>query len=173
VSNGAPEPAREAGPGWRTQVGIGVALLLVALFIWLDAQRLPVPTTVGVGPSAAMRLVAVLVAILGLAHGVAAWRHRARLRAAGVVGTPSLHGNLASVGWVLGGLFGLIALLQFGGGFIAASTWLFVGTARGFGERISPKSVIVGLVLASLVYFFFTKGLSLGLPAGPLERLFA
>lgn len=158
-----------AGPGWRTQVVIGVVLVAIALAIWLDAMRLPPPAAVGVGPSAAMRLIAVLVAVLGVAHFVAAWRHRARSLVHAERPLPI--GNRAALAWVLGGLLGLVAILQLGGGFVIASTWLFVGTARGFGERVSAKSVILGFVLAAVIYLFFTKALSLGLPAGPLERL--
>ena len=172
MSDGAPTGAGDAGPGRRTLVGIGALLIAIASAILLDAAKLPPPAAVGVGPSAAMRLVAVFVAILGVAHWVAAWRQRTRVPPERTTTSPSSHGNLASVAWVLGGLFGLIALLQVGGGFIAASTWLFVATARGFGQRIAPKSVSVGLVLSAAVYFFFTKALSLGLPAGPFERLF-
>lgn len=159
-----------AGPGWRTQFGIGVVLVAVAAAIWLDATRLPPPAAVGVGPSAAMRLVSVLVALLGVAHFVVAWRHRARTAAHAEKPLPI--GNRAALAWVLGGLLGLIAILQLGGGFILAATWLFVGTACGFGERVSVKSVVAGLVLTTIIYLFFTKGLSLGLPAGPVERLF-
>jgi putative tricarboxylic transport membrane protein len=117
-----------------------------------------------------MHLVAALVGILGIAHWIAAWRQRAKLAASGAVRT-LLHGNHAALAWVLGSLIGLIAILQFGGGFIAGSTWLFAGTARAFGERLSIKSFAIGIVLASLVYAFFTKALSLSLPAGPIERL--
>lgn len=159
------------GPGWRTQLGIGVALLLVAIVIGFDAQSLRAPSTVGVGPSAAMRLVAVIVAVLAVAHWIAAWRQRSRVLSGQQSDGTTTHGNRASLAWVLGALLGLIAILEVGGGFILASTWLFVGTARGFGERLSPKSLLIGLALSAVVYIFFTKTLSLGLPAGPLERL--
>lgn len=153
-----------SGPRSRTQAGIGAGLLLLALAIWLDANRLPPPNVVGVGPSAPMRLVAVLVAVLALAHGVAAWRRRH-------LDMPVQRGNHASLAWVMAALLGLIAVLQLGGGFVAGSAWLFVGTARGFGEPLSARSVGIGAVLAALVYLFFTRVLSLALPAGPLERL--
>ena len=154
-----------AGPRPRTQAGIGAGLLLLALAIWLDADRLPPPNVVGVGPSAPMRLVALLVAALALAHGVAAWRRR-------TLDVPAPErGNHASLAWVMAALVGLIAVLQLGGGFVAGSAWLFVGTARGFGEPLSARSVGIGAVLAALVYLFFTRVLSLALPAGPLERL--
>jgi putative tricarboxylic transport membrane protein len=128
---------------------------------------------VGVGPSAALRIVAVIVAILGVAHLVAGWRRRAALAAGAEADPVPDRGNHKSLAWVLGALFGLLAVLQFGGGFIAGSTWLFMATARGFGQRLSVRSFAIGLVLSLLVYLFFTKALSLALPAGPLERLIA
>ena len=51
-------------------------------------------------------------------------------------------------------------------GFIVSSLWLFALTARGFGERIGPKLLGIGVVLSFAVYLFFTKALSLALPAG-------
>jgi putative tricarboxylic transport membrane protein len=173
VSAGAPGGAGVSGPGWRTLLGVGVALIAIAVAVLMDATRLPPPATVGVGPSAAMRLVAGFLAILGVAHGIAAWRQRAREIAGGPSPAPADYGNVKALAWVLSALLGLIVILELGGGFIAAATWLFVATARGFGERLSPKSIVAGLVLSSLIYFFFTRLLSLGLPAGPLERLLA
>jgi putative tricarboxylic transport membrane protein len=167
----APDAAGEGGgPGWRGLLAIGAALALVALAVWLDAQRLPPPPTVGVGPSAAMRLVAAVVALLAMAHLIAAWRARRRAPSGDADAAPA-HGDLASLAWVLGALVGLIAILQLGGGFVAASTWLFAATARGFGATLSVKSIALGFALAALVYVFFTRALTLGLPAGPLERL--
>jgi len=167
-----PRPAGEdGGPGWRAQIAIGIALGLVALAVWGDAQRLPAPPTVGVGPAAAMRLVAVFVALVAFAHFVAAWRTRSRAEPLTAGDGMSTHGNLASLAWVLGALIGLIVILEAGGGFVFASTWLFAATSRGFGERWSAKSVGLGFALSAAVYLFFTKALSLGLPAGPLERL--
>jgi len=167
------EATSTAGPRWPTQLAIGAGLLALALVVWLDALRLPPPSAVGVGPSAAMRIVSVIVAVLGVAHLVAGWRQRAKLAAAAEAEPVPDRGNHASLAWVLGALFGLLAVLQFGGGFIVGSTWLFMGTARGFGQRLSIRSFLIGLVLSVLVYLFFTKALSLALPAGPLERLIA
>ena len=109
-----------AGPRWQTQCGIGVALLLVAAALWFDAGRLPPAPSVGVGPSAALRLIGVLVAALGLAHFVSAWR----ARQAGLVEARD-RGNHTSLGIVLAALVGQIVLLEIGGGFIISSVWLF------------------------------------------------
>lgn len=51
------------------------------------------------------------------------------------------------------------------------AAWLFVATARGFGERLRPRSLLLGFGLSLLVYLFFTRVLSLALPSGPLERM--
>lgn len=160
------EDSASSGPRWQTQCGIGVALLLVAAALWFDARLLPAAPAVGVGPAAALQLVGILVALLGLAHFVAAWR----ARQAGVdVATD--RGNHGSLAIVLAALVGQIVLLEFGAGFIASSIWLFALTARGFGERVRAKLLGIAAVLSILVYLFFTKALSLALPAGPLERL--
>ncbi len=163
------EPAAaESGPPPGVAAGIGVVLLLLAALVAIDAQRLPPASALGVGPAAAMRLVAAFVAVLGVAHLVTAWQRR--LDAALSDAAPA---NRAALAWVLGALAGLMLVLQVGGGFIAASAWLFALTARGFGAPLGAKSIGIGIALSALVYFFFTKALSLGLPAGPLERLLA
>lgn len=54
-------------------------------------------------------------------------------------------------------------------GFIIASTLLFVLVARGFGSKRPVRDVIVAAIVAILVYFLFTAGLGLNLPAGPFK----
>lgn len=160
------------GPSWRALAGIALALLTLALLIWLDATRLPEQVTVGVGPAAAMRLVALFVAALGLAHGVAAWGRRVREADEGFTPREALPTtNPAGLAWILGGLAVLGACVQFGGGFVIGATVLFVATARAFGQPLGARSVGIGLVLTTLVFVFFARVLSLSLPAGPLERL--
>ncbi|HEX2547889.1 MAG TPA: tripartite tricarboxylate transporter TctB family protein [Ramlibacter sp.] len=155
-----------AGPRWQAQCGIGVALMLVAAALWFDSGKLPPASTAGVGPAAALQLVAVIVAVLGLGHLASAWRARQAGHA-----TPLDRGNHRSLAIVLAALIGQIALLEAGAGFILSSLWLFALTARGFGERIHLKLLLIGAALSLAVYLFFTKALSLALPAGPLERL--
>lgn len=160
----APLTTHEAGPRPHALALIGVVLLALAAALWIDAARLPAPAIGGVGPSAAPRLVGVLLAGLGLAHLVAAWRARGLVIEAD-------RGNHRSLAWVLAALVGLMLVLHVGGGFVAGAAWLFVATARGFGEKFGLRSVALGIGLSVLVYLFFTRALSLALPAGPLERV--
>ena len=48
---------------------------------------------------------------------------------------------------------------------------LFAATARAFGRTAIVTDLVIGLVLAFVVYLMFTKLLTLSLPEGPLERL--
>lgn len=164
MSDGQVPSTHEVGPRPLTQALIGASLLALAAALWIDAAALPPPTVMGVGPSAAPRLVGLMLAGLGLAHWVSAWRRRDQ--------TVDIdRGNRRSLSWVMAALIGLILVLQFGGGFVLGSAWLFIATARGFGEAIRFRSLALGLGLSLAVYLFFTRVLTLALPAGPLERL--
>lgn len=57
------------------------------------------------------------------------------------------------------------------GGFVVASTVLFVCVARGFGSRTWLRDTIIGVVLAFVVYVGFKFGLGLDLPAGVLTGI--
>jgi len=73
--------------------------------------------------------------------------------------------------WIALGLVALIAGIGFGAGFIPAMALLFAATARAFGRTAIITDLVIGLVLAFVVYLMFTKLLTLALPEGPLERL--
>lgn len=160
------------GPGWHAMATVAIVLFGLAAVIGYDVTLMAPAQAVGVGPTAAMRIVALLLVVLGLAHVVAALRLRAALHGKETSELGAVLTNRAALGWVLAGLVGMILVLQLGGGFVIGSTWLFVATARAFGQPIRIKSPAIGALLAAVVYAFFTRALSLSLPAGPLERLF-
>ena len=56
-------------------------------------------------------------------------------------------------------------------GFVLASTFLFTLVARGFGSRRLIRDIVTGLVLATIAFFIFTRGLGLNLPNGLLGGL--
>jgi putative tricarboxylic transport membrane protein len=154
-------------PAWRAPLAVGSALLALGLLTLFDAFRVATGIGPGVGPSAAMKLIAALLVALGIAHlvqAVRAAKHTLVLDAGEKV-------NLRSLAWVLGGLVLQIVALSLGAGFIISSTILFIATACGFGRSLRSWGPVYGLVLTTLVYLFFTKALSLSLPMGPLEQL--
>jgi len=72
---------------------------------------------------------------------------------------------------ILVGLALLIAIIGFGGGFILATSALFVTTSAAFGRRAILVDSIIALVMSTLIYLAFDRLLTLSLPTGPLERL--
>jgi len=91
----------------------------------------------------------------------------------------ALRGNLPpresadprAVWLILGGLALLIAIIGLGGGFILATSALFVTTSAAFGRRAILADSAIALVMTTLIYLAFDRLLTLSLPTGPLERL--
>jgi len=140
-------------------VAAGLAALAAALAH--DAAGLTIAATYGVGPKAAPYAIALLLVLLALGH-------------AGVALRPAPPREPVDAGPALSiaaGLAGLIVLLALGAGFAPAVAALFAATAAAFGRRAPLVDLALGLALGLLVYLLFAKGLSLTLPAGPLERL--
>ncbi|WP_420475740.1 tripartite tricarboxylate transporter TctB family protein [Noviherbaspirillum sp. ST9] len=160
-------PAAQQVPAWRAPLVVGMVLLALATLTLVDAFRVTSGTGPGVGPSVAMKLIGGLLGLLGVAHFITAWRNRSASLDLALEEVM----NPASLAWVLGGLIAQIVVLALGGGFIIGATVLFVCTACGFGRKLLSLGPVYGLALSVLVYVFFTKALSLTLPAGPLERL--
>lgn len=141
---------------------IGVGLLAIAAVTWMDARSMTIVSNYGVGADAASYFVAVLLAALGVGHLAAALR-------------PGLEADTAdwgAVAWILLALAGLIGSIWAGAGFILGATLLFALTARAFGRRALLADIVIGLVMATLIFLMFNKLLKLALPSGPLERLF-
>lgn len=78
--------------------------------------------------------------------------------------------KMSPVVWIVGGLAAQMLLLNIVG-FSIATSLLFAATARGFGRGPLWLTIPIGIVLSFVVWFIFSKGLQLTLPAGPLERL--
>ncbi len=148
-----------------SELVIGLALLALATVIFYDAQRLAPGSMYGVGPSVAPLMIAGGLALLGLATMLAAWRAR------GDGGAEEGGIDRAAVVVIVAALAAMMALMTLGGGFILACTVLFAGTAWAFGRRAPAADVVIGLVLALLVYAVFTRALTLALPEGPLEKV--
>src|SRR5690606_35835238 len=73
-----------------------------------------------------------------------------------------------SVAITVAALLAQILLLE-RAGFIISSTILFAGVAWAFGSRRHGRDVVIGFILAFVVYWSFTQWLGLRLPAGILR----
>jgi putative tricarboxylic transport membrane protein len=152
----------------RALVIVGVSLCALAALTWMDAIRVGGSAGVGIGPSVSMKLIGGFMGLLGLVHLFTAFTGKVT-----TIPEEDMEAvNHQALGWVIGGLLAMIGVLTLEGGFIIGATIVFVATARAFGRKLLSMSPVIGLVLSTLVYVFFSKVLSLSLPVGPLERLF-
>jgi putative tricarboxylic transport membrane protein len=143
-------------------IAIGLALLALAGAVASDLTGLELTSTYGVGPKAMPIIVAGGLAVLAIANLVTAWRGDLPERESY---------DPKPVVLILGGLAVLIAIIEFGGGFIPAIAVLFATTSAAFGRRAILTDLIIGVVLALIVFLLFSKLLTLSLPMGPIERL--
>ena len=142
---------------------ISAALLgLAALCLW-DAWELGSgPSYSRVGPAVAAEIVAFGLGVLAIFNAVSSWR-------GGYIEAEPY--DIAPVAIIVAGFAVLIAIIWLDGGFIPGMMVIFAATCFAFGRRAPITDLIVGFVLALLVYLIFTKLLTLSLPAGPFETL--
>ena len=135
----------------------GLAAVLV-----FDARGLSSTTMYGMGPEAMPVVVACGLALLAIGNFVDALRGNLPARESS---------DPVPVFLILVGLALLIAIIGFGGGFILATSALFVTTSAAFGRRAILVDSIIAVVMSTLIYLAFDRLLTLSLPTGPLERL--
>ena len=153
-----------AQPRRVDRAGIVIAVLLAglaAVLVW-DARGLQSTSMYGMGPEAMPVVVASGLALLAIGNFIDALRGNLPARESS---------DPVPVVLILIGLALLIAIIGFGGGFILATSALFVTTSAAFGRRAILVDSIIALVMSTLIYLAFYRLLTLSLPTGPLERL--
>ena len=143
---------------------IAVGLATIGLGILVAAGSLTIQLGSGydrIGPRFFPYLVAIgLVVSGGWLANAARGRERSEAPDSDVAWPPLF--------WLAGGLLlGLVLLER--AGFILSSTILFCMAARSFRSRRLVRDAGVALLLSTLVYAAFTRGLGLALPAGILS----
>ncbi|OSI50503.1 tripartite tricarboxylate transporter TctB family protein [Bradyrhizobium canariense] len=146
------------------RAGVVIAALLAGLAAVLvsDARGLQSTTMYGMGPEAMPVVIASGLALLAIGNLIDALRGHLPARESA---------DPVPVVLILAGLALLIGIIGFGGGFILATSALFVTTSAAFGRRAVLVDSAIALVMSILIYLAFDRLLTLSLPAGPLERL--
>ena len=146
----------------RAGLVIAAALAAVAAVLVWDAHQLQSNTTYGMGPQVMPIVIAVGLGLLAIGNLIDALRGNL---------PPRESADPKAVWLILGGLALLIGIIGFGGGFILATSALFVTTSAAFGRRAILADSAIALVMTTLIYLAFDRLLTLSLPTGPLERL--
>lgn len=141
---------------------IALVLAAVAVVLVWDSRQLPATTMYGMGPEVMPVVIAIGLGLLAIGNLVDALRGNL---------PPRESADPKAVLLILAGLALLIAIIGLGGGFILATTALFVTTSAAFGRRALLTDILIALVLSVLIYLAFDRLLTLSLPSGPLERL--
>ncbi|HEY4193430.1 MAG TPA: tripartite tricarboxylate transporter TctB family protein [Mesorhizobium sp.] len=154
-------PAR-AGTLDKAVLAIAAGLALVAVIIaWNTALMGTAGSYSRVGPTTFPYVIAAVLFVLAVFTAVAGLRGTFPKREPEAI---------APVLMIVAGLAGQMLLLK-AAGFSIATGVLFAATARAFGRGPLWVTFPIGVVLSFIVWFIFSKGLQLTLPAGPLEKL--
>ena len=153
------------GPASRRvdRAGVVIALALAglaAVLVW-DSRQLQTTTMYGMGPEVMPVVIAVGLGLLAIGNLIDALRGN----------LPRESADPKAVWLILGGLALLIAIIGLGGGFILATSALFVTTSAAVGRRAILIDSAIAIVMGTLIYLAFDRLLTLSLPSGPLERL--
>ena len=160
MTDGGSAASLERRPDWPTLI-IALLLILAGAIVAWDAARMRsgVAAYSRVGPRAFPFGIAAGLVLLGLCTAIQALRRSSEHRD---------HHEFAPIAWIIGGLIAQLALLR-PAGFAIATGAVFAATAKGFGRGPLWFTYLVGFLMSLAMWLFFSMGLKLVLPAGPIE----
>lgn len=143
---------------------LSVVVLVLGVFIAVETYLAPAaPAQVAVGPTLFPVRDAICLILIG--------GFLAREAYAGhVAHEGGLEIDWWAVALVLAALIVQMVILEWAG-WIIATALLFTAVGRAFGSRRPLIDLAIGLVLTSLAFFIFTRGLGLTLPGGLIGEL--
>jgi putative tricarboxylic transport membrane protein len=149
------------------QVAVGAGVLAIGVAILWGSFYLPTGGGYAqVGPGVVPRVVGSLIILLG---GFLLYEaYQGGFPGVDEEAERKLPMDWVAFAWVSGGIIAYGLLVEHLG-FIFASTVLFTMVARGFNSRRWVLNVVVGLILAVIIFAIFNYGLGLTLPAGILK----
>ena len=158
------------------EILLGMGLVALGLFFAVETTEIKVaPIYAKVGPTVFPWIAAGALIVLGVLFAVQAWRREPRRPSPDPIpgqGYPAPAPPAEPSDWralaVISGALLLQMILFRTLGFIITATFLFMAVTYAFGSRQYLRNAVVAVLLAVVVYFGFTRGLHLQLPAGLL-----
>jgi putative tricarboxylic transport membrane protein len=154
----------------RSELGVSVLLAALGAVVLVDAARMPTNFTQRgpVGPAAVPAVVGVALLVLAvlLARDVLRGGHGESEAGEDIdLSHPS---DWRTVLLLIGAFLANVVLID-RAGFPISGAVLFWGAAYALGSRHFLRDPLIAVALSVVTYLVFSRGLGIGLPAGPLE----
>lgn len=144
------------------------SLLILGLVVLYDTSKMLVPPGSGtVGPQIFPYLVSGFIVLISLGLFLQVFRGNLGVPEGTEFGEVVEKTDLKSLAMVAGSMLTYPLLIE-RAGFIIATSVVFFGVAFAYGAKNLLKNLIISIVFSLIVYFTFSKGLNVGLPAGIL-----
>ncbi len=144
------------------------SLLILGLVVLYDTSKMLVPPGSGtVGPQIFPYLVSGFIIFISLGLFIQIFRGNLGVPEGTEFGEVVEKTDFKSLSMVAGSMLTYPLLIE-RAGFIIATSVAFFGVAFAYGAKNLVKNLIISIVFSFIVYFTFSKGLNVGLPAGIL-----
>ncbi|MEY4498296.1 MAG: hypothetical protein RJA40_401 [Actinomycetota bacterium] len=144
------------------------SLLILGLVVLYDTSKMLVPPGSGtVGPQIFPYLVSGFIIFISLGLFIQIFRGNLGIPEGTEFGEVVEKTDFKSLSMVAGSMLTYPLLIE-RAGFIIATSVAFFGVAFAYGAKNLVKNLIISIVFSFIVYFTFSKGLNVGLPAGIL-----
>jgi putative tricarboxylic transport membrane protein len=144
------------------------SLLILGLVVLYDTSKMLVPPGSGtVGPQVFPYLVSGFVIFISLGLFIQIFRGNLGVPEGTEFGEVVEKTDFKSLAMVAGSMLTYPLLIE-RAGFIIATSVVFFGVAFAYGAKNLLKNLAISLIFSLIVYFAFSKGLNVSLPAGVL-----
>ena len=144
------------------------SLLILGLVVLYDTSKMLVPPGSGtVGPQIFPYLVSGFVIFISLGLFLQIFRGNLGVPEGTEFGEVVEKTDFKSLAMVAGSMLTYPLLIE-RAGFIIATIVAFFGVAYAYGAKNLLKNLLISIIFSLIVYFSFSKGLNVGLPAGIL-----
>ena len=144
------------------------SLLILGLVVLYDTSKMLVPPGSGtVGPQIFPYVVSGFVIFISLGLFIQIFRGNLGVPEGTEFGEVVEKTDFKSLAMVAGSMLTYPLLIE-RAGFIIATSVVFFGVAFAYGAKNLLKNLVISIIFSLIVYFSFSKGLNVGLPAGIL-----
>lgn len=145
------------------------SLLILGIVVIFDTSRMLIPAgDESVGPQVFPYLVGGFVIAISLGLFIQIFRGNLGVPEGTEFGEVIDKTDYKSLAMVAGSMLTYPILIE-RAGFIIASSVAFFGVSYAYGAKNLPKNLAISVIFSAIVYFAFSKGLNVNLPAGVLK----